>query len=142
MFLSICSPKSSKARSSLPVASFCTRAETQIPPGSAALQACCDVHAVAEDVAILDHNVADVDADTELDTLVGGDLGVALGHAGLQLSRTVQRIDHAAELDEQAITRRLDEPAMMFSDLRIDQLGPDRREPSESAAFVCPIRRE
>ena len=35
MFLSCCSPMSSKARSSLPAASSCTRAETQIPPGSA-----------------------------------------------------------------------------------------------------------
>jgi hypothetical protein len=35
MFLSVCSPKSSKAISSLPAASLCTRAETQIPPGSA-----------------------------------------------------------------------------------------------------------
>src|SRR5260370_140313 len=35
MFLNCCSPRSSKARSSLPAASSCTRAETQIPPGSA-----------------------------------------------------------------------------------------------------------
>ena len=35
MFLSARSPISSKARSSLPTASSCTRAETQIPPGSA-----------------------------------------------------------------------------------------------------------
>jgi len=35
MFLSACSPRSSKTRSSLPAASSCTRAEAQIPPGSA-----------------------------------------------------------------------------------------------------------
>src|SRR6516162_7188696 len=35
MFLSACSPISAKARSSLPTASSCTRAETQMPPGAA-----------------------------------------------------------------------------------------------------------
>ena len=35
MFLSACSPISSKSRSSRPRGSSCTRAETQIPPGSA-----------------------------------------------------------------------------------------------------------
>jgi len=35
MFFSVCSPMSSKARSSRPAASSLTRAETQIPPGSA-----------------------------------------------------------------------------------------------------------
>jgi len=35
MFLRFCSPMSSKPRSSLPMASSWTRAETQIPPGSA-----------------------------------------------------------------------------------------------------------
>src|SRR5216684_3840289 len=34
------------------------------------LEARCDVDAVAKDVAILDHNVADIDADAELDAAV------------------------------------------------------------------------
>jgi hypothetical protein len=39
MFLSCCSPRSSKGRSSLPAASSCTRAETQMPPGRLSLRA-------------------------------------------------------------------------------------------------------
>ena len=46
-------------------------AETQMPPGSARfLQARRHVHAVAEDVVTVDHDVADMDADAELDALV------------------------------------------------------------------------
>ena len=40
--------------------------------------------------------------------------------------------------DEHAVTRRLDEPSVMFSDLRIDQFGPDCFEPFESSALVDP----
>ncbi len=61
---------------------------------------CSDVHPVTEDVAILDHNIAHIDADPELDARVRRYCRVALGHAGLHFSRAAQRIDHAAELDQ------------------------------------------
>ena len=41
---------------------------------------------------------------------------IGLGRAALHLARTAQRIHHTAELDEEAVTRRLDEPAVTFSD--------------------------
>ena len=48
-----------------------TRCDTQMPPGSAsAFEPCRDVDAVAVDVVALDDDVADVDADAELDPLV------------------------------------------------------------------------
>ena len=40
--------------------------------------------------------------------------------------------------DEHAVTRRLDEPSVMFGDLRIDQFGPDCFEPLESSVRVDP----
>ncbi len=40
--------------------------------------------------------------------------------------------------DEHAVTRRLDEPSVMFGDLRIDQFGPDCFEPLESSVLVDP----
>src|SRR5438093_13233938 len=40
--------------------------------------------------------------------------------------------------DEHAVTRRLDEPSVMFDDLRIDQFGPDWSEPLERFALVGP----
>src|ERR1700730_2324959 len=117
------------------------RAETQIPPGSAKpSRRAATFTPSPKDVAILDHDIADVDSDAGLDALVGRDLGVALRHAGLQLARTAQCIHHTAELDEEAVTCRLDEPTVMLGDLRIHQLGPDRLEVSESAALVHPYQ--
>jgi len=95
-----------------------------------------DVHPVAEDVAVLDHDVAHVDTNAELNAPLGRHGHVALGHAGLQLGRAAQRIHRSAELDEQAVARRLDEPSIVRRDLRIKQLGPDRPEPLERASLV------
>ena len=86
----------------LAAASSCTRAETQMPPGSAsAFEPRRDVDAVAEDVVVLDDDVAQVDADAELDALVGRDAGVALGHLALHLDGAAHRVDDAGELDQQ-----------------------------------------
>jgi hypothetical protein len=78
-----------------------------------------DVHAVTEDVAVLDHDVADVDPDAEFDAAVRC-AGIALGHAALPLGCTTQPVDDAAELHQQPITGSFDDPAMMLGDLRID----------------------
>ena len=101
-------------------------------------ETCCDVDPVAEDVAVLDNNVSDVNTDTELDALVRRRRRTALGHLSLHRGRAVQSIHHTAELDQQPVTRRLDEPAVVRGDGRIKQLGPDGFEPRESVALVCP----
>jgi hypothetical protein len=43
------------------------------------LQSCRDVDTIAENVLVLDDNLTDVNADTEIDTLVGGNAGIAPG---------------------------------------------------------------
>src|SRR5258708_6767997 len=78
-----------------------------------------DVHAVAEDVAVLDHDIADVNPDAEFDAVVRC-AGITLGHATLPFSCTTQTVDDAAELYQQPITGRFYDPPAMFSDLRID----------------------
>jgi hypothetical protein len=100
-----------------------------MPPGSAKpSSACRDIHAIAEDVVILDHNIAHVDSNPELDAFIRRRHGIPLGHSSLYLGRATQRIDHTAELDEQAVACRLDEPAVVRGNHRIDQLGSDRPE--------------
>ena len=47
-------------------------------------------------------------------------------------------IHNAAELDEEAVTRRLDEPAVTHGDSRLEQLGPYRPEGLESTALIRP----
>jgi hypothetical protein len=95
-----------------------------------------DVDAVAEDIAILDHNVADIDADAELDAAICRHRGVALGQSRLYLGRASESVDDAGELDQQAVAGGLDDAAPMPGDPRIDELGAERPEPTERPFLV------
>jgi hypothetical protein len=81
-------------------------------------------------------------ADAKVNALVRRHSRITLGHPSLHLGRAPQGIDHTAELDQQAITRRLDEPAVVRGDRRINQLGTEvlsaRRVPPSST----PMSRE
>src|SRR5215471_3065394 len=61
----------------------------------------------------------------------------ACRRGSLYLSGTVQRIHYAVELGEGAVARRLDEPAVMRGDRRVDQFDLNRFEGIESARLVC-----
>src|SRR5215472_4092055 len=104
---------------------------------SQAFEANCHVHAIPKDVAVLDYDVSHIDANSEIDTLVRRYRRIPFGHLSLYLSGTVQRIHYAAELGEKAVARRLDQPAVMRSDLRVDQFGLNCFEGLESARLVC-----
>ena len=68
MFLTCCSPKSSKAKSSLSRTWSRTTRLMQIPPGSAKrFEPRGDIDAVAVDVVLVDEDVAEIDADAKLD---------------------------------------------------------------------------
>ena len=75
-----------------------------------ALQSRRDVDAVAHQVAVaLLDDVAEMNADAELDAAIGGHADVALDHPVLNLDRAAHRVDHAAELDDSAVAGALDE---------------------------------
>jgi hypothetical protein len=72
--------------------------ETQIPPRLCkCLQARRDVDAVTEDVAVLDDDVAEIDADPEPDPAVLGNTGLAIDHRPLHLGGTAHRSNDARE---------------------------------------------
>src|SRR4029077_10230976 len=73
-----------------------------------------DVDAIAEDVLLIDHDVAEVDADAEFDASLLRHAGVALSHLALHLDRATHRIDHAGEFNKQTIARRLHDAAAML----------------------------
>ena len=79
-----------------------------------------------------------MDADPELDTALGRQAGVALGHAGLHLDRTTHRVDHAAELDHAAVAGSLDDAPLMQSNGRIDEVAEQRPEPRQGAILIRP----
>jgi len=82
-----------------------------------------DIDAIAKDVAILDDNVAHIDADAQLDAAVGRNTGVVFGHFVLHLDRTAQRIDHAPKLNQQPVAGGFYEAPAVLGDLRIYDLG-------------------
>ena len=66
------------------------------------LKARCDVDTVAEDVVVVDDDVAEIDADAQIDASLGLHAGVACGHLALHVDRATNRIDHARELADLA----------------------------------------
>src|SRR5262249_30379255 len=72
-----------------------------------AFKARCDVDPVAEDVVGIDDDVAEIDADAEIDAPFGVHTGIARGHLALHFDRATNRIDHARELAEQTVARLL-----------------------------------
>jgi hypothetical protein len=127
---------SSKARSRRPAASSCTRAETQIPPGSAKASSRCDIDVVAKDVAILDDNIPDIDTDAKLDAVVGRYTGVAPDHLALHLDGTAQCIHHTTELDQQPVVGGLDQATAVLGDFRVEEVAAQRLEAFEGATLV------
>ena len=95
-----------------------------------------DIDAIAKDVAVLDDDVADIDADAKLDAVVGRYTGVAPGHLALHLDGAAQCIHHTAELDEQPVAGGLDEATPVLGDFRIEELAAQRSEAFEGAALV------
>src|SRR5207237_10632560 len=81
-----------------------------------------DIDAVAMNVVAINDDVADVDANTKVKTLMGRSSCITLGHATLHVDRTAHRIDNAREFQQQTITGCLDYPAAILVDLGVDQL--------------------
>ena len=83
-----------------------------------------NVNAIAVDVVVIDHDIAEIDADADIDAGGRWLARIALRHAALEVNRTAHRIDDATEFDEYAVTNGFDDAAVMLGDLRIEQLAP------------------
>jgi hypothetical protein len=97
-----------------------------------------DIDAIAEDIVVFDDDVADIDANAELDRIGFGATGVVLSNVLLDLDRTGDRVDGAAELHQYAVAHQLDNPARMGSDRRIDEAAPQCLQALQCADFVDP----
>ena len=87
---------------------------------------CGDIDTIAEDIVVIDDDVADVNADPKFDPLGLRHGGILLDHAALDLDGASRRIDGAGKLDQHAVTGRLDDPPTMRSDGGIDEGLSDR----------------
>ena len=74
-----------------------------------------DIHPIAENVVFLNDHVAEVDADVKSDALFLSHLGLALGHAALDLHGAPHGIHDALELRQQAVAGVLYDPASVLA---------------------------
>ena len=111
--------------------------ETNAARISNAFKARGDIDAIAHQVAValLDH-IAEMDADPELDAPLGRKTSVALDHAVLHLDGAANGIDHASELDDDAVAGALHDAAVMYGDGGIDQIAPERPQPRKRPLLV------
>ena len=116
MFLTRCSPASSKAKIEL-IAYLITHHSIYADPARLrqGFEPRGDVHTVTVDVTAILDDVAEIDPNTKLNALLFRYSGVAFSHLVLNLDRAAHRVDNACELDEQPVAGRLDDaPAMLF----------------------------
>ena len=100
------------------------------------LQASRYVHAIAEDVAAFSDDIADIDADPELDPLVLRYIHVAFGHPALDFDGTTHRVHDARELHQHSIPGGLDDPSTVLGDLRVYEGASMGLELAQSAALI------
>jgi hypothetical protein len=95
-----------------------------------------DIDAIAKDVIAINDDVTNIDADTKVQSLIRGNAFVALGHGSLHVNCAAHCIDDAREFQQQAVTGRLDDAAVMLRDLGIDKLPPVGFQCRQRAAVV------
>jgi len=102
-----------------------------------ALQARGDVDAVAHQVAVaLLNDVAEVNADAELDASFRWQTSVALDHSVLHLDRAPDRVHYATELNDVAVAGALNDAPMMRGDGGIDEIATEAPQARQSAILV------
>ena len=96
-----------------------------------------DVDAVAHQIAVgLLDDVAQMNADAELDAALWRHAGVALDEAVLHFDCATHGVDDAAELDEAAVAGALDDAPVVHGDGRIDEVAAQCPEPRKGAVLV------
>ena len=105
---------------------------------SDAFQARGDVDAIAEDVAIVRDDVADVNADAQLNPPGRRDIEVGAGHGKLDIDGTARRIDRAGKFSQHSVAGSPDDPAAMVHNLRIEQIHPVILELLDRSFLVQP----
>jgi hypothetical protein len=80
--------------------------------------------------------ITKVNAHPKLDAPALGHFCVAICHASLHLSSAADRVDHAGEFHQLAVSGYADEPTAALCDFRVDQVASKRLEPHQGAFVV------
>jgi hypothetical protein len=102
-----------------------------------ALQASRDVDPIPQEVATPNHHVADMDADAETKRIVWVHPDVQVTKRSLDLQSTLDGIHRARELSQDAIARRIGDPAAVLANQAVHDLAAGR-EGAKSPDLVLP----
>jgi hypothetical protein len=91
---------------------------------------------VAEDIAVFDYDVTEIDAHAKLDPPFRRDPSVARRYFALRFDRAPYCVDDAGKFDEESIAGGLNNAAAVFLNLRIAQLTADRPQRGERAFLI------
>ena len=94
------------------------------------------VDAIAVDVVALNDDVAEVDTDAKLDTSRFGNLGIARGHALLDVHGALHRFHDTGKLGQGPVADQFHDAAVMLGDLGIEKLFAVRLERFPRARLV------
>ncbi|MBB4189648.1 hypothetical protein GGE07_006344 [Sinorhizobium terangae] len=95
-----------------------------------------DVHAVAEDVAILQDDVSQINADPELNAVIRRNWVISNDHRALYVDSTGYRFQNTLKLGENAIADELYDPAVVLCNLRVQELALVGHQRAERRGFV------
>jgi hypothetical protein len=104
---------------------------------SECLQPCCDVDAIAKEVAALHHNIADVHSNPEVDATLRRDLIIRNCQRSLRLNRALKGIDDTPELRQYAVPGGIGDPATMRGNQGVHH-QPTLGQIPERSDFVGP----
>jgi hypothetical protein len=77
-----------------------------------------------------------MDAHPKIDTAFRRQSGIPLDHSALYLDGAADGINDASELDEDAIARPLNDPAVMQSDGGVNQIAADGTQPRKRPLLI------
>jgi hypothetical protein len=85
-----------------------------------------DVNAIAEDVVLVENDVADMNADAEFDPEVLSHIRAVHSDAALDFNRAARRIDRTGKLDQHSVARSLDNATTMRGDCGVNERFSNR----------------
>jgi len=89
-----------------------------------------------------DNHIAKVDTNTNVDASLIRHDRVPLGHIPLHGDREGDCVDHAGELGQKTIAHELEDAAVLFLDLGLEELFAMVTQPGEGPRLVALIRAE
>jgi hypothetical protein len=90
------------------------------------------------DVVAVDHHVAEIDTDAELDALFRRQGGIALCDRLLSFHGSTHRFYDAGELRQHSVAHQLDDAAIVLGELGVDEVRAQGLEGGERTFLVGP----